>query len=75
MQKWFDKVLAEKEAQIKSLQNKVEVMSKLFAESVSTIEQLSTEIKNIPVASWLSYKRPLKKGWYSDIAETLKSLS
>ena len=75
MQKWFDKVLAEKEAQIKSLQNKVEIMSKLFAESVSTIEQLSTEIKNIPVASWLSYKRPLKKGWYSDIAETLKSLS
>ena len=75
MQKWFDKVLSEKEAQIKSLQNKVEVMSKLFAESVSTIEQLSTEIKNIPVASWLSYKRPLKKGWYSDIAETLKSLS
>lgn len=75
MQKWFDKVLAEKEAQIKSLQKKVEVMSKLFAESVSTIEQLSTEIKNIPVASWLSYKRPLKKGWYSDIAETLKSLS
>ena len=75
MQKWFDKVLAEKEAQIKSLQNKVEIMSKLFAESVSTIEKLSTEIKNIPVASWLSYKRPLKKGWYSDIAETLKSLS
>lgn len=75
MQKWFDKVLAEKEAQIKSLQKKVEIMSKLFAESVSTIEQLSTEIKNIPVASWLSYKRPLKKGWYSDIAETLKSLS
>lgn len=75
MQKWFDKILAEKEAQIKSLQKKVEVMSKLFAESVSTIEQLSTEIKNIPVASWLSYKRPLKKGWYSDIAETLKSLS
>ena len=75
MQKWFDKVLSEKEAQIKSLQNKVEIMSKLFAESVSTIEQLSTEIKNIPVASWLSYKRPLKKGWYSDIAETLKSLS
>lgn len=75
MQKWFENVIAQKDEQIKSLENKVETMSKLFVESVSTIEQLSTEIKNIPVASWLSYKRPLKKGWYSDIAETLKSLS
>ena len=75
MQKWFENIIAQKDEEIKSLKNKVETMSKLFVESVSTIEQLSTEIKNIPVASWLSYKRPLKKGWYSDIAETLKSLS
>jgi hypothetical protein len=50
-------------------------MSKLFVESVSTIEQLSTDIKNIPVASWLSYKRPLKKGWYNNVVDTIKSLS
>jgi hypothetical protein len=37
-------------------------MAKLFAESVSTIEKLSTEIKNIPVNSAMQYKRPLKKG-------------
>lgn len=75
MQKWFEQILSQKDEEIKSLKAKVETMSKLFAESVSTVEKLSTDIKNIPVASWLSYKRPLKKGWYSDIAETLKSLS
>lgn len=75
MQKWFENIIAQKDEQIKSLQNKVDTMSKLFAESVSTVEQLSTDIKNIPVASWLSYKRPLKKGWYTDIVETIKSLS
>ena len=75
MQKWFEKVLWEKEEQIKSLQAKVDTMAKLFAESVSTIEKLSTEIKNIPVNSAMQYKRPLKKGWLRDVAEAIKLLS
>jgi hypothetical protein len=49
-------------------------MTQLFADSLETIDQLATNVKNTPVASGLQYKRPLKKWWYFDIASIIKSL-
>lgn len=72
--KSFDEKLAQKDEQIKSLETKVETMTKLFAESLETFEQMQATVKNTPVASGLAYKRPLKKWWYHDIAEIIKSL-
>lgn len=74
LSKSFDEKLAMKDEEIKNLKSKVDSMSKLFAESLETVDKLTTAIKNNPVASWLSYKRPVKKGWYFDIAEAIKSL-
>jgi len=73
-QKSFDEKLAIKDEKIKSLESKVEAMTKLFAESLETIDRMTTAVKNTPVASGLQYKRPLKKWWYYDIAEIIKSL-
>jgi hypothetical protein len=50
-----------KDEQIKQLESKVERMTKLFAESLETIDMTATAVKNTPVASGLQYKRPLKK--------------
>ena len=72
--KSFDEKLAQKDEQIKSLESKVESMTKLFAESLETFEQMQATVKNTPVASGLAYKRPLKKWWYHEIAEIIKSL-
>ena len=72
--KSFDEKLAQKDEQIKSLESKVEKMTKLFAESLETFENMKATVKNTPVASGLAYKRPLKKWWYHDIAEIIKSL-
>ena len=72
--KSFDEKLAQKDEQIKSLESKVEKMTKLFAESLETFEQMQATVKNTPVASGLAYKRPLKKWWYHEIAEIIKSL-
>ena len=74
LQKSFDEKLAEKDEKIKSLESKVETMTKLFAESLETIDRMTTAVKNTPVNSGLQYKRPLKKWWYYDIAEIIKSL-
>lgn len=74
LSKSFDERLAEKEEKIKSLESKVEKMTQLFADSLETIDQLATNVKNTPVASGLQYKRPLKKWWYFDIASIIKSL-
>ena len=74
LQKSFDEKLAEKDEKIKSLESKVETMTKLFAESVETIDRMATAVKNTPVNSGLQYKRPLKKWWYFDIASIIKSL-
>lgn len=74
LSKSFDERLAEKEEKIKSLESKVEKMTQLFADSLETIDQLATSVKNTPVASGLQYKRPLKKWWYFDIASIIKSL-
>lgn len=73
LSKSFDEKLSAKEEKIKSLESKVERMTKLFAESLDTIENLTTAVKNTPVNSGLAYKRPLKK-WYSSIAEGIKNL-
>lgn len=74
LQKSFDEKLAEKDEKIKSLESKVETMTKLFAESVETIDRMATAVKNTPVNSGLQYKRPLKKWWYYDVASIIKSL-
>lgn len=74
LQKSFDEKLAEKDEKIKSLESKVETMTKLFAESVETIDRMATAVKNTPVNSGLQYKRPLKKWWYFDVASIIKSL-
>lgn len=74
LQKSFDEKLAEKDEKIKSLESKVETMTKLFAESLETIDRMTTAVKNTPVNSGLQYKRPLKKWWYYDIASIIKSL-
>lgn len=74
LSKSFDEKLAEKDEKIKSLESKVETMTKLFAESVETIDRMTTAVKNTPVNSWLQYKKPLKKWWYYDIASIIKSL-
>ena len=74
LSKSFDEKLAEKDEKIKSLESKVETMTKLFAESVETIDRMATAVKNTPVNSGLQYKRPLKKWWYYDIASIIKSL-
>ncbi|MBO7714464.1 MAG: hypothetical protein J6S85_12885 [Methanobrevibacter sp.] len=50
MQKSFDEQLSKKDVEIKELKSKVDTMSKLFAESVETIDRLATKINNIPVA-------------------------
>lgn len=73
MQKSFDEQLSKKDVEIKELKSKVDTMSKLFAESVETIDRLATKINNIPVAKWLAYTRPVKKQWYSAVAEALKN--
>lgn len=73
MQKSFDEQLNKKDIEIKELKSKVDTMSKLFAESVETIDRLATKINNIPVAKWLAYTRPVKKQWYSAVAEALKN--
>jgi hypothetical protein len=49
-------------------------MTKLFAESLDTIDRMATNIKNTPVSNWLQYKRPLKKWWYFDVASIIKNL-
>lgn len=74
LSKSFDEKLAEKDEKIKSLESKVETMTKLFADSLETIDRMTTAVKNTPVASGLQYKRPLKKWWYYDIASIIKSL-
>ena len=74
LQKSFDEKLANKDEQIKELESKVEKMSKLFADSIETIDRMATNVKNTPVASGLQYKRPLKKWWYFDVASIIKSL-
>lgn len=74
LSKSFDEKLASKDEQIKELESKVERMTKLFAESLETIDRMTTAVKNTPVASWLSYKRPIKKWWYYDVASIIKSL-
>ena len=61
LSKSFDERLAEKDEKIKSLESKVERMTKLFAESLETIDRMTTAVKNTPVNSGLQYKRPLKK--------------
>lgn len=73
MQKSFDEQLSKKDVEIKELKSKVDTMSKLFAESVETIDRLATKINNIPVAKWLAYTRPVKKQWYYAVAEELKN--
>ena len=72
--KSFDEKLAIKDKEIEDLKSKVETMTKLFAESLETIDRMTTAVKNQPVASWLAYKRPVRKWWYYDIAEIIKSL-
>ena len=74
LKKSFDEQLSKKDVEIKELKSKVDTMSKLFAESVETIDKLATKINNIPVAKGLAYTRPVKKQWYSAIAEALKTL-
>ena len=74
LSKSFDEKLASKDEQIKTLESKVETMTKLFAESLETIDRMATAVKNTPVASGLQYKRPLKKWWYYDVASIIKSL-
>ena len=74
LSKSFDERLAEKDEKIKSLESKVERMTKLFAESLETIDRMTTAVKNTPVNSGLQYKRPLKKWWYYDIASIIKNL-
>ena len=74
LSKSFDEKLASKDEQIKSLESKVETMTKLFADSLETIDRMTVAVKNTPVNSGLQYKRPLKKWWYYDIAEIIKSL-
>lgn len=76
LSKSFDEKLAEKDEKIKSLESKVETMTKLFAESLETIDMMTTAVKNTPVASWLAYKRPVRKTWwfwYREIAEWIKN--
>lgn len=72
LSKSFEEKLSRKDEEIKSLTSKVETMTKLFAESLDTIENLMTAVKNTPVNSGLAYKKPLKK-WYSSIAEGIKN--
>lgn len=74
LSKSFNERLDQKDEEIKNLKSKVENMSKLFAESMDTIDKLVTTVKNTPTASWLSYKRPLKRWGYYDVAEAIKSL-
>lgn len=74
LSKSFDEKLAEKDEKIKSLESKVETMTKLFAESLETIDSMTTAVKNTPVNAGLQYKRPLKKWWYYDIASIIKNL-
>ena len=74
LSKSFDERLAKKDQEIESLKSKVDTMTKLFAESISTIDDLKTAVKNTPVASGLAYKRPLRKGWYSDVVSAIKNL-
>ena len=74
LQKSFDEKLSMKDEQIKSLESKVEKMTQLFAEYLETIDRMASAVKNTPVASWLAYKRPIKKWWYYDIASIIKSL-
>lgn len=74
LSKSFDEKLAEKDEKIKSLESKVEKMTQLFAESLDTIDRMTTAVKNTPVNSGLQYKRPLKKWWYYDIVSIIKSL-
>ena len=74
LSKSFDEKLAIKDEQIKQLESKVERMTKLFAESLETIDMTATAVKNTPVASGLQYKRPLKKWWYFDVASIIKTL-
>ena len=74
LSKSFDEKLAEKDEKIKSLESKVETMTKLFADSLDTIDRMTVAVKNTPVNSGLQYKRPLKKWWYYDIASIIKSL-
>ena len=74
LSKSFDEKLAEKDEKIKSLESKVETMTKLFAESLETIDSMMTAVKNTPVNAGLQYKRPLKKWWYYDIASIIKNL-
>lgn len=74
LSKSFDEKLASKDEQIKQLESKVETMTKLFAESLETIDRMATSLKNAPVSSGLQYKRPLKKWWYFDVVEAIKNL-
>lgn len=74
LSKSFEERLAEKDTKIKELESKVERMTKLFSDTLETVDRMVTVVKNTPVASWLQYKAPLKKWWFFDIAEIIKSL-
>ena len=74
LQKSFDEKLSIKEEKIKELESKVEKMTQLFADSIETIDRMATNVKNTPVNSGLQYKRPLKKWWYYDVVNIIKSL-
>lgn len=73
LSKSFEEKLSRKDEEIKSLKSKVETMTKLFAESVETIDRMTTAVKNMPINSGLAYKRPLKKWGYSELAEWIKN--
>lgn len=74
LEKSFDEKIAIKEEKIKELESKVEKMTQLFADSISAVDRMATNVKNTPVASGLQYKRPLKKWWYYDVASIIKNL-
>lgn len=74
LSKSFDEKLSIKEEKIKELESKVEKMTQLFADSIETIDRMATNVKNTPVNSGLQYKRPLKKWWYYDVVNIIKSL-
>lgn len=74
LSKSFEEKLAKKDEEIKALESKVERMTKLFAQSMETVDKLTTAVKNTPVASGLSYQRPVVKKDYNGIAQALKNL-
>ena len=74
LSKSFDEKLAKKDEEIKALESKVERMTKLFAQSMETVDKLTTAVKNTPVASGLSYQRPVIKKDYNGVAQALKNL-